>query len=650
MSTEQLDQLPSFAESGLAPAILRAVSEAGYETPSPIQAQSIPPLLEGRDLLGQAQTGTGKTAAFSLPLLSRLDVRKSCTQLLVLAPTRELAIQVSEAMQTYARHLKEFHILPIYGGQSMSIQLRALKRQPQVVVGTPGRILDHIRRGTLKLDQLSALVLDEADEMLRMGFIDDVQSVLEQMPEGAQVALFSATMPEPIRRIANTHLSDPVQVTIKTKTSTAPSIRQRYWVVAGMHKLDALTRMLEVEPFDGMLVFARTRVATEELAQKLAARGFSTAALNGDVPQKNREQIVEKLKNGQVDILVATDVAARGLDVERVSHVVNYDIPYDTEAYVHRIGRTGRAGRSGDAILFVAPRERNMLRAIERATRQPIEPMALPTISDVNETRIARFKASVETALESDELPEYRKIVGDLMQSLEVGPEELAAALARLVRGDDHLLLAERNEPAARKAGFQHDDKRGARSDDGPRSGRPPSDRPRKPRNDQTDADKTRYRLAVGHTHGVGPGNIVGAIANEANLDSGQIGRIDIQESFSLVDLPSDLSSEVLQHLAKVRVAGQALRLSPDRGPGGGGGKPPYKAGGKPPRGKPSTRPAKPSAGAADKPRGKPSPRDGDKSSGKPAASPKKFSGKTKYRAGDLDRLTGRATLKRRKD
>ena len=639
---------PLFTDLGLDETVLKAVQELGYAAPSPIQAATIPAMLAGRDVLGQAQTGTGKTAAFALPVISRLQRSGKSPAALVLAPTRELAIQVAEAFQRYAVHRKGFHVLPIYGGQAYGGQLAGLKRGADVVVGTPGRVIDHITKGTLKLDELQTLVLDEADEMLRMGFIDDVQSVLELLPESAQVALFSATMPDPIRRIANTHLTDPVQVTIKTKTSTAPSIRQRYWVVAGMHKLDALTRMLEVEPFDGMLVFARTRVATEELAQKLAARGFSTAALNGDVPQKNREQIVEKLKNGQVDILVATDVAARGLDVERVSHVVNYDIPYDTEAYVHRIGRTGRAGRSGDAILFVAPRERNMLRAIERATRQPIEAMALPTISDVNETRVARFKASVKTALESDELPEYRKVVADLMQTLEVGAEELAAALARLARGDDHLLLAERNDPAARKAGFQHDDKRGPRSDDG-RQNRPPSDRPRKPRNDQTDADKTRYRIAVGHTHGVGPGNIVGAIANEANLDSGQIGRIDIQESFSLVDLPSDLSGDVLQHLAKVRVAGQALRLSPDRGPSAGH-KPPYKAGGKPPRGKPSTRPAKPSASATDKPRGKPSPRDGDKSTGKPAASPKKFSGKTKYRAGDLDRLTGRATLKRRKD
>jgi len=395
----------TFRELDLPATVLRALDDVGYESPSPIQAATIPPLLAGRDVLGQAQTGTGKTAAFALPILSRIDPEQRLPQALVLAPTRELAIQVAEAFQKYATHLPNFHVLPIYGGQGYGPQLHALRRGVQVVVGTPGRVIDHLERGTLDLSQLRCLVLDEADEMLRMGFVDDVEAVLQKTPPTRQIALFSATMPAPIRRIAQTHLKDPVEVTIKAKTTTATNIRQRYWQVSGLHKLDALTRILEAEPFDAMIIFARTKAATEELAEKLAARGMAAAAINGDIQQQQRERTIQRLKDGQIDILVATDVAARGLDVERISHVLNFDIPYDTEAYVHRIGRTGRAGRSGDAILFVAPRERGMLRAIERATRQPIEQMTLPTVEAVNDQRIARFKQRITDSRASGGLP-----------------------------------------------------------------------------------------------------------------------------------------------------------------------------------------------------------------------------------------------------
>ncbi|HEY0503330.1 MAG TPA: DEAD/DEAH box helicase, partial [Lysobacter sp.] len=351
-----------FTDLALPEPLLKALADVGYESPSPIQAATIPPLLEGRDVLGQAQTGTGKTAAFALPILAQVEPGRHKPQALVLAPTRELAIQVAEAFQKYASHLPGFHVLPIYGGQSYYPQLQALKRGVQVVVGTPGRVIDHLERGSLDLSELRCLVLDEADEMLRMGFIDDVEAVLKKTPETRQVALFSATMPPPIKRIAQTYLKDPVEIAIKAKTTTAANIRQRYWAVSGVHKLDALTRILEAEPFEAMLVFSRTKLATEELAEKLSARSISAAAINGDVQQAQREKTIQNLKDGKIDVLVATDVAARGLDVERISHVLNYDIPYDTESYVHRIGRTGRAGRKGEAILFVTPRERGMLR------------------------------------------------------------------------------------------------------------------------------------------------------------------------------------------------------------------------------------------------------------------------------------------------
>src|SRR5260221_1550016 len=466
----------SFRDLALSEPVLRALTDVGYESPSPIQAATIPVLLSGADMLGQAQTGTAKTAAFALPALSRIDLSKHEPQVLVLVPTRELALQVSEAFLRYAAHIKGFHVLPIYGGQSYQPQLNALRRGVHVVVGTPGRVIDHMNRGTLKLGGLSLLVLDEADEMLAMGFVDAVESILEQTPPQRQVALFSATMAAPIRRIAAKHLRSPIEVTIKSKTSTATNIRQRYWMVSGMHKLDALTRILEAEDFDGMLVFTRTKQSTVELAEKLEARGFAAAPLNGDIPQPQRERTVARLKAGQIDILVATDVAARGLDVERIGHVVNYDVPYDTESYVHRIGRTGRAGRKGEAILFIAPRERNMLRAIERATRQVIEPMNLPTVDAVNALRITKFKQRVTETIAKGEATAFRAVVEQLEAETGLPLIDIAAALASLSQGTTPLLLAgksERPTPPHPPSERAHDEQR--------RDGRTRDERDEKP-------------------------------------------------------------------------------------------------------------------------------------------------------------------------
>ena len=558
----------TFEAMGLAAPILKAVIDAGYEQPSAIQAEAIPLLLEGRDLLGQAQTGTGKTAAFALPLLSRIDVKRAAVQLLVLAPTRELAIQVAEAFQSYAHHLKNFHVLPIYGGQSYTNQLRQLKRGVQVVVGTPGRVMDHIRRGTLDLGGLRALVLDEADEMLRMGFIDDVEWILEQTPKKRQIALFSATMPSVIRKVAERHLNNPVVVKIATKTATVTTIRQRYWAVSGLHKLDALTRILESEDFDGMIVFVRTKTATAELADKLAARGYASAALNGDIPQNNRERIIQHLKKGQLDILVATDVVARGLDVERISHVINYDVPHDTESYVHRIGRTGRAGRSGDAILFVAPRERRMLSAIERATRQPIEAMQMPTASDINVQRIERFKQRISETLDSQNLDIFNQIVGEYQHEHDADPLTIAAALAHMAQGKEPLLLSDRpqrRERPPRIVAEGRGDRQDSRSERPQRKPRPssttPSNTPR-PLKEHPDVEMQRFRLAVGYAHDVKPGNIVGAIANEAGIDAQYIGHIEIFDDFTTIDLPADMPKDIFMDLKKTWVCGQKLEIS----------------------------------------------------------------------------------------
>jgi len=541
------ENLPSFKDLSLAPALFKVIDEVGYETPSPIQAQSIPPLLEGRDLLGQAQTGTGKTAAFSLPLLSRLNPKLKAPQILVLTPTRELALQVAEAMQTYARHLKGFQVLPVYGGQNMGQQLRQLQRGVQAVVGTPGRIQDHLRRGTLKLDKLSCVVVDEADEMLKMGFIDDVEQILDYAPEERQTALFSATMPKEVLSVARKHLKNPVEIRIKSKTSTVEKISQHFWQVKGLHKLDALTRILEAEEIDGMLIFVRTKVATVELAEKLEARGFSSAALNGDMTQMLREKTVDSLKKGTLDIVVATDVAARGLDVKRISHVVNYDIPYDTEAYIHRIGRTGRAGREGKAILFVAPRERRMLAAIERATRQPIKAMALPSRKDITNRRINQFKELIATAMESQELEFFEELIDQYQSEYDIGHRKIAATLA-------YLLQKER--PLNPDEAFVDE----IREERPERQSRPGRERKSSDDNMQT------FRVEVGRRHGVEPGNLVGAISNEGKINSRDIGKIKLFDQFSLIDLPKNLHPDTLHKLKGVWVCDEQLQISPDSG------------------------------------------------------------------------------------
>lgn len=536
----------SFRELNLPEPLLAALDRVGYETPSPIQAQAIPYLLEGHDLLGHAPTGTGKTAAFALPLLARLDLSFKHPQVLALTPTRELAIQVAEAFQQYASQLKGFHVLPIYGGQEYGGQIRQLKRGVHVVVGTPGRIMDHMRKGTLKLDSLQALVLDEADEMLRMGFIEEVEWILDQTPERRQMALFSATMPAAVERIARRHLHDPRQISIAARTATAEAVRQRYWMVSGLHKLDALTRILEVEPFDAILIFVRTKIATTELAERLDARGYAASALNGDMPQQQREQMIDRLKRGKLDILVATDVAARGLDVDRITHVINFDIPNDAEAYIHRIGRTGRAGRKGEAILFVAPRERRMLGAIESATRQKIDPLELPTTEMVNNQRIDAFKQKISDTLTSGELAFMQSLVEQYQQEHNVPAIEIAAALAKMTLSDQPFLL-------------QPDPPRGRQRDVDSRPQR--EGRPAK-RHAPPAEDMERFRIEVGHAHGVKPGNIVGAIANEAGLDGQHIGAIEIEDEFSLIDLPVGMPREVFRDLKKVWVCGQQLRIS----------------------------------------------------------------------------------------
>ncbi|MDR0779203.1 MAG: DEAD/DEAH box helicase [Pseudomonadales bacterium] len=576
----------SFGALALSAPVLQALEKVGYEKPSPIQEKTIPLLLAGRDVIGQAQTGTGKTAAFALPILSQIDLKQSLPQALVLAPTRELAIQVAEAFQTYAAFIPGFHVLPIYGGSDFRGQLQGLRRGCHVVVGTPGRVMDHMRRGTLDLSGLKTIVLDEADEMLRMGFIDDVEWVLEQAPKPRQITLFSATMPPPIRKIATQHLHEPAHVTIEVKTVSADTIRQRYWPVRGTNKLDALTRILEAEPFNGMIIFVRTKTLTADLSDKLAARGFASSPLNGDMSQQLREATIDKLRKGRLDILIATDVAARGLDVERISHVVNYDIPYDVETYIHRIGRTGRAGREGDAILFVAPREQRLLGAIERATRKKIELMELPSTELINDRRTARFMQDITDTLAEGELESYLNLVRRYEQEHNVPAEEIAAALAKRLRGDHPLLLAHTRETKAEKD--EHSDKPRRKREAAPRedhrarehdddnafdtSGGTWRDKPRAPRRefaakDPTDAGPLepgmeRFRLEVGHAHDVKPSNIVGAIANEAGIESKHIGRIQIYDEFSFIDLPEGMPKETFQHLQRVWVQKRQLRIT----------------------------------------------------------------------------------------
>ena len=541
--------LSSFRDLNLPASLMATLDAVGYETPTPIQMQAIPHLLRGLDLLGHAPTGTGKTAAFALPLLARIKIDKPQVQVMTLTPTRELAIQVAEAFQRYASGIRGFHVLPIYGGQAYSGQIRQLKRGVHVVVGTPGRVMDHMRKGTLKLGGLQALVLDEADEMLRMGFIDEVEWILEQIPGQRQMALFSATMPKEVERIARRHLDNPENISIESRTATAETVRQRYWLVSGLRKLDALTRILEVETFDAVLIFVRTKTATTELAERLEARGHAAAAMNGDMAQNQREQMIDRLKKGSLDILVATDVAARGLDVDRISHVINYDISYDTEGYIHRIGRTGRAGREGNAILFVAPRERRMLKAIERATRQKIEPLELPSTEIVNNKRIADFKQKISDTLAAGELAFMHSLVEQYQREHDVPALEIAAALASISIGDRPLLMKpEKSRPSRKLSDAKQRQDRGERR----------RDKPRKP----PEGDMERFRLEVGREHGVKPGNIVGAIANEAGLDGRYIGHIEIDADFSLIDLPVGMPHEVLRDLKKVWVCGRPLRIS----------------------------------------------------------------------------------------
>jgi ATP-dependent RNA helicase DeaD len=616
------DSPAGFDGLALAPAVLRAIAELGYEAPTPVQEQCIPHLLAGRDLLGQAQTGTGKTAAFALPLLSRLELSRVEPQVLVLTPTRELALQVAEAFQRYAHHLPGFHVLPLYGGQSYGLQVRQLRHGAQVIVGTPGRVMDHLRRATLSLASIRSLVLDEADEMLAMGFADDIEWIFGQAPEQRQVVLFSATMPRVIRRVAQAHLSDPVTVRISAQSQTVETIAQHHCLVTRHHKLDLLTRILETDPFDAMLVFVRTKTATAELKDRLLAHGFAAEALNGDMSQEAREDAVARLRRGGLDLLVATDVAARGLDVERISHVINFDIPTDASAYVHRIGRTGRAGRPGRALLFVEPRERHLLRAIERTVHQRIPPLVPPSAEEVSESRIGRLTAQLREALATEELDFFYRLVARMTREQELEVMDIAAALAflgqrgRPLEVREHGVGKARRAPEAREPGAgpglpgKRDSRGGegagsppgsggggrspgrdrrlpaerdatARADAGPgataRSGSSREDRRPKPghkeagrtaraerhRGRRGEIDMVRYRIEVGRSDGVTPREIVGAIANEAGLEGRYIGRIEILDAHSVLDLPDGMPKEILRHLQRVFVCGKPLRLRP---------------------------------------------------------------------------------------
>ncbi len=572
MSTQKEDNSSKeimFSDLALPEELNRILSEIGYEKPSPIQAESIPVLLAGKDIIGQAQTGTGKTAAFALPLLAKVDVKLKKPQALVLAPTRELAIQVAEAINTYAKYLKGLQVVPIYGGQSFPIQLKQLARGPQVIVGTPGRVMDHMRKGKIKWDAMHTLVLDEADEMLRMGFLEDVEWVLEQTPDDRQIALFSATMPKEVKRVAERFLNKPKEIRIKTKTSTASTIDQSYLTVSHHNKIDALTRILEVEETDAIIIFARTKNATTELADRLSARGFAAAAINGDMAQAAREKTIEQLKNGRLDILVATDVAARGLDVTRISHVINYDITQDVESYVHRIGRTGRAGREGKAILFVTPREKRMLYLIEKTTGKKINRIALPSTDQINDQRVERFKAKITEKIDSAELAPYLEILQNYQLETDQTGIQIAAALASLAHEKSPLLVEDMPSPKASRKDRQQTDygrsnerkpRRNNKSGES-RSGKDFS-RDAERLAEFPDIEMRRYVMMVGFNAGIKPGNVVGAIANEIDIESQYIGHIKIYDDFSTVDLPGKLPKSSLAHLKKVRLCGKPMNLT----------------------------------------------------------------------------------------
>ena len=571
-----------FASLGISAPVLKAVKQLGYEQPSPVQAASIPILLEGKNLLGTAQTGTGKTAAFALPFLSKLDEKQTTPQVLVLTPTRELAIQVAEAFQSYAKHIKGFHVLPIYGGADIGGQLRGLKRGAQVVVGTPGRMLDHLRRRSLDLSQIKGLILDEADEMLRMGFIDDVETILAKTPPECQRTLFSATMPPAIKRVADKYLGDAEVVSIENKTKTVERIAQTHLMVKGHQKMDALTRILEVEQFEGMIIFVRTKSSTLEIAEKLEARGFSSAALNGDLTQAVRERAINRLKKGQLDIVVATDVAARGLDVERISHVINYDVPHDNESYVHRIGRTGRAGREGKAIMLVTQKETRMLRSIEKSTRQPISAFNLPSNEEVSGQRVEQFKQQLVGMSQSTKLDKFHSLVKEVAAEHDIDMSLLAAALAFEVQKERPLFpkLVAIDTPRASQNDRASDRKsrpRNERTDKRDRVERQRPDRAqkvsqnKKPITDHegNDVAMITYRIEVGRNDDVSPKNIVGAIANEAQIDSQFIGHITLHDDHSTVDLPEGMPKELFDHLCKVRVCQKPLKLSIHHGTAG---------------------------------------------------------------------------------
>lgn len=553
--------------------MLEAVKAQGYESPTPIQGRCVPVLLDGHDLLGQAQTGTGKTAAFALPVLCKVELFKRVPQALVLTPTRELALQVAEAFAAYSKQLPGFRVLPVYGGQGIVVQLRQLDRGVHVIVGTPGRVMDHLRRGSLSLDDVKMLVLDEADEMLKMGFAEDIDEIFEQAPKPRQVALFSATMPASARKIAAKHLVDPVEVKVEAKTQTVSTIEQRHVVVPRHKKLDTLTRILEVENFDAMLIFARTKAATMELTEKLVAHGFAAEALNGDLSQQLRERTVQRLRDSKLDILVATDVAARGLDVERISHVVNYDIPSDPEAYVHRIGRTGRAGREGRSILFVQPRERRLLKHIERTTNQRIEPMRAPTDDALAEVRLDAFVEKLRKAAGDEDLDAYREFVAKIVADTGLTTDDLAAAMTFMLQGERPLVVEPEEAPEPRWKREKGDKKE--RRDKRERG----DDRGGKPRRDAGDdgAPTVRYKLQVGRKHGVTPRQIVGAIANEAGLEGRHIGYVGIHAMYSTVDLPEGMPKHIEKHLSGVRICGRELKL--ERTEGRATGRPPRKGG-----------------------------------------------------------------------
>lgn len=571
----------TFADLGLKAPILEALNDLGYEKPSPIQAECIPHLLSGRDVLGMAQTGSGKTAAFSLPLLNNIDPDLRAPQILVLAPTRELAVQVAEAMTEFSKHMRGVNVVALYGGQRYDVQLRALRQGPQIVVGTPGRLLDHLKRGTLDLSKLSGLVLDEADEMLRMGFIEDVETIMAQIPEGHQTALFSATMPEAIRRITRRFMKEPQEVRIQSSVTTRPDISQSYWSVYGMRKNEALVRFLEAEDFDAAIIFVRTKNATLEVAEALERSGYNSAALNGDMNQALREQTLERLKDGRLDILIATDVAARGLDVERISLVVNYDIPMDSESYVHRIGRTGRAGRAGRALLFVENRERRLLRNIERTMKLTIPEAELPNAELLGKRRLEKFAAKVQQQLESSDLDQYRALLSQIQpvaEGEELDMETLAAALLKMAQGERSLIVPP-DAPMRPKREFRDRDdrfeRRGDRNDRGPRGDRPErggEDRPRRERRDAGEMEL--YRIEVGRDDGVEVRHIVGAIANEGDISSRYIGNIKLFGSHSTIELPKGMPGEVLQHFTRTRILNKPMNMQllgdaqprPDRG------------------------------------------------------------------------------------